>query len=107
MTLAIRLIAICAGCCIAVGAPALQIDLPKETAAYRPGPHLELVNARCLICHSADYVSTQPGNLPRATWGALVTKMKKVFGAPIADDEVDLLTDYLVKTYGNEAPPAH
>ena len=107
MSLAIRILALCAGCCVAASAYALKIELPQETAAFRPGPHLELVNARCLICHSADYISTQPPNLSRATWAALVTKMKKVFGAPIADDEVELLTDYLVKTYGNEAAPAH
>lgn len=81
---------------------ALKIELPPETAAFKPGPHLELVNARCRICHSADYVATQPPNLPRATWNAEVVKMKKVYGAPIADDEIDALVDYLAKTYGNE-----
>jgi sulfite dehydrogenase (cytochrome) subunit B len=84
-------------------AAGLKIDLPRETVTYKPGPNLELVKARCRICHSADYVLTQPPNLPRAAWAAEVTKMKKVFGAPIADDEVDALADYLVKTYGNES----
>lgn len=87
-------------------AAGLKIDLPKETVAYKPGPNLELVNARCRICHSADYVLTQPPNLPRATWAAEVTKMKKTFGAPIADSEIDALADYLVKTYGNESGSA-
>ncbi|HZP67474.1 MAG TPA: cytochrome c [Rudaea sp.] len=84
------------------GAAALKIELPPETAAYKPGPHLDLVKARCLVCHSADYVAIQPPNLPRATWNAEVAKMKKVYGAPIPDEDVDALVDYLAKTYGNE-----
>ena len=84
-------------------AAALKIDLPKEPApSYRPGPNLQLVNARCLICHSSDYAATQPPGMPRKTWEAEVQKMKKVYGAPIADDEVATLTDYFAKTYGNE-----
>jgi len=86
----------------AAAAESMKIDLPPENAAYRPGANLELVNARCLICHSADYVSTQPSNLPRATWKAEVIKMKKVYGAPISEEDADLLVEYLTKTYGNE-----
>ncbi len=88
---------------VVASAAGLKIDLPKEQAEYKPGPNVELVNARCRICHSADYVRTQPPNLPRAAWAAEVTKMKKVFGAPIADSEVDLLADYLVNAYGSES----
>jgi len=88
-------------------AAVLKIDLPKESATtYKPGPNLELVNARCLICHSADYAAMQPPNMPRKTWEAEVTKMKKVYGAPIADEEIATLTDYFVKTYGSEASAA-
>lgn len=88
-------------------AAALKIDLPKEPApSYRPGPNLALVNARCLICHSPDYAATQPPNLPRKTWEAEVLKMKKVYGAPIADDEVATLTDYFARTYGSEGAAA-
>ncbi len=103
-----RLIALGAGLFSATlaGAAALKIDLPKEPATYKPGPNLELVNARCLICHSADYAATQPPNLPRKTWEAEVTKMKKVYGAPIADEEIATLTDYFAKTYGNETAAA-
>ncbi|MBS0566872.1 MAG: cytochrome c [Proteobacteria bacterium] len=85
-------------------AAALKIDLPRESApSYRPGPNLELVNARCLICHSSDYAAMQPPNWPRKTWEAEVTKMKKVYGAPIADEEIPTLADYFAKTYGNES----
>lgn len=83
-------------------AGALTIELPAETAKLQPGPHLDLATARCLICHSADYIATQPPNLPRTTWAAEVAKMKKVYGAPIADEDVEPLTEYLAKTYGDE-----
>ncbi|MBS0589059.1 MAG: cytochrome c [Proteobacteria bacterium] len=104
-----RLTATLAGMLAATLASAaiLTIDLPPETTTtYKPGPNLELVNARCLICHSTDYVATQPPNLPRKTWEAEVTKMKKTYGAPIADDEIATLTDYFAKTYGDERPGA-
>ena len=94
--------AMCAAASVWVAAAPLKIDLPPETPAFRDGPHLDLVKARCLTCHSADYVSTQPPNLPRATWNAEVAKMKKVYGAPLGDEDIEPLVDYLVKTYGNE-----
>lgn len=89
------------------GAAPLKIDLPKESApSYRPGPNLQLVNARCLVCHSSDYAAMQPPNLPRKTWEAEVTKMKKTYGAPIPDEEIGTLADYFAKTYGAEAKDA-
>lgn len=104
-----RLVAIAAAFTISASASAatLKIDLPKEsTPSYKPGPNLELVNARCLICHSADYAAMQPPAMPRKTWEAEVVKMKKVYGAPIGDDEIATLTDYFAKTYGNEKAAA-
>lgn len=109
MLLLFRTLAYAAGLSAAMlaGAAGLKIDLPKESATtYQPGPHVELANARCLICHSTDYVTTQPPNLPRKTWEAEVTKMKKVYGAPIGDEEIATLTDYFAKTYGNETTAA-
>jgi mono/diheme cytochrome c family protein len=73
--------------------------LPPETATFRPGPGAELALGQCLICHSADYVSTQP-RLARPAWKATVLKMRDKYGAPLAEDKIDALVDYLVKTYG-------
>src|SRR5437870_5438800 len=36
-----------------------KISLPPETSGFRPGPGAEIAVAQCLLCHSADYVSTQ------------------------------------------------
>lgn len=82
----------------------LEIKLPQETASYQPstlpGYHLALQN--CMTCHSAQYVSTQPSTSTRAYWDATVKKMKKPFGAPLKDEDIPAIVDYLVKTYGVE-----
>lgn len=82
-----------------------EIKLPQETAMYKasnlPGYNLALQN--CMICHSAQYVATQPSTSPRAYWDATVKKMKKPFGAPLKDEDIEPIVDYLVKTYGAEA----
>ena len=81
----------------AAAAPAL--DLPPETGLFRAGPGAALANAQCLVCHSVEYVSTQPP-LPRAFWKASIDKMRAKFGAQIPDDQTALLVDYLVANYG-------
>jgi sulfite dehydrogenase len=48
----------------------------------------------------------QPPASPRAYWEATVRKMKKPFGAPLAEEDIPIIVDYLVKTYGNERPAA-
>ena len=81
---------------------ALEITLPPETASFKPSelPGYLLVQQDCLICHSAQYVQSQPPSMPRSYWEATVKKMKKPFGAPFADDDIPAIVDYLVKTYG-------
>jgi mono/diheme cytochrome c family protein len=80
-------------------AAAAKIELPTETAAFKPGPGADLA-AQCLVCHSADYITTQPAGKPLAFWKAEVEKMKKVYGAPIADDQIEPLSQYLARSYG-------
>jgi cytochrome c551/c552 len=94
---------------VAVSLPAgvLKIQLPPETEAFKPGAGSEIANAQCLICHSVEYVSTQPP-LPRTFWSAEVEKMRDKYGAPIPKEQVEPLVNYLAKTYSagtNQAPP--
>jgi sulfite dehydrogenase len=86
-------------------ARAVEITLPPETAKLveSPLPGYQLAVASCATCHSMDYVKMQPTS-SRTYWKASVTKMQKTFGAPIPDDVVEPIVDYLVKTYGNERP---
>src|SRR5229473_7641759 len=75
----------------------VNYTLPDETAAFKPGPNLDVVQNNCTACHSADYVSTQPRGekFKRDFWQAEVTKMIKVYGAPIDDSDVGKIVDYL------------
>ena len=75
--------------------------LPEETAAFKPGPNLEVVQNNCTSCHSADYVKTQPQGptFKKDFWQAEVTKMIKVYGAPIDDADVGRIVEYLTATY--------
>jgi sulfite dehydrogenase (cytochrome) subunit B len=77
--------------------------LPPETAKLRPGPGVEVALANCSLCHSADYISTQPP-LPRKSWQATVDKMRTKYAAPIATNSVEKIVDYLTATYGAKAP---
>ena len=73
---------------------------PDEVAAFKPGPNLEVVQGNCSACHSADYVNTQPPMKDKkGFWQAEVTKMIKVYGAPIDDADVGKIVDYLAATY--------
>ena len=76
-------------------------SLPDETAAFKPGPNLDVVQANCGGCHSADYLSTQPKGekFKKDFWQAEVTKMIAVYGAPIADADAPKIVDYLTVTY--------
>src|SRR5690349_21603468 len=79
-----------------------KFHLPPETTKLKPGPGAELATANCLLCHSADYISTQPP-LTRAGWQAAIIKMQQKYGAPIATNNVDKLADYLAANYGKES----
>ena len=78
-----------------------KFELPPETTRLKPGPGADLATAQCLLCHSADYISTQP-RMSRAAWNGAVLKMKDKYGAPINTNTVPRLVDYLAKNYGKE-----
>ena len=79
----------------------VSYTLPDETAVFKPGPNLEVVQNNCTACHSADYINTQPRGpkFNKDFWQAEVTKMIKVYGAPIDDADVGKIVDYLAATY--------
>jgi mono/diheme cytochrome c family protein len=85
-----------------VAAP-IRYQLPEETARLAPGPGLEATQANCMACHSVDYITTQPRNFPDPTafWAAEVTKMRRVYGAPIDDSDVQAIVAYLAANYGH------
>ena len=84
----------------AIAAP-VNYQTPKETAAFKPGPNVDVVQKNCSACHSADYILTQPQGpaFKKAFWEAEVTKMIKVYGAPIDAADVPRIVEYLVQTH--------
>jgi hypothetical protein len=74
-------------------------NLPPEKPQFKASKGAELVQANCLICHSSEYITTQPA-FTRDQWKASVTKMQQKFGAPIPAEHVDSLVDYLATNYG-------
>ena len=83
-----------------IAAP-VSYTLPDETAAFKPGPNLEVAQNNCTACHSADYIQTQPRGpkFKKDFWAGEVTKMIKVYGAPIDEADVPKIVEYLTATY--------
>jgi mono/diheme cytochrome c family protein len=66
----------------------------------KDAPGRAQVEANCGSCHSLDYVLMNSPFLDRTGWDASVTKMIKVFGAPIGADDAKAIVDYLAANYG-------
>jgi mono/diheme cytochrome c family protein len=104
----IVLVALLAASTLVVEAADALFTLPPETARLKPGPGLELASSHCVLCHSVDYISTQP-HLSAAQWRAAIVKMQTKYGAPITTNNLDTLVDYFAWNYSgitNTPPPA-
>jgi mono/diheme cytochrome c family protein len=79
----------------------ISYTLPEETAAFAPGPDLDVVQNNCTGCHSADYINTQPRGqkYKKDFWQAEVIKMIKSYGAPIEEADVAKIVAYLAATH--------
>ncbi len=97
-----------AACLFALAAStgAKDIQLPPDTVTLTPSPlpGYAKAQANCTMCHSAEYMRYQPPSAARPYWDAMVHRMKTVFKAPIADEDMPEIVDYLAATYGNQQP---
>jgi hypothetical protein len=76
----------------------VHMDLPDPGTQFS-GPGSDVVNTNCLACHSADMVLNQPP-LSRTAWMAIVQKMAHTYKAPIDEDDVNPILDYLTGIKG-------
>lgn len=77
--------------------------LADESAVkLKDAPGKDVVQGSCIMCHSLDYIPMNSPFLDRKGWEASVTKMIKVMGAPIADENVPKIVDYLAENYGKK-----
>jgi len=84
----------------AADAPTVRsIELPEIAPNWPDAPGREIVEVNCAVCHSSRYVMMQPA-FPRKVWEASVDKMRKTFGAPIPEENVKKIVDYLMAVRG-------
>src|SRR5262249_3678338 len=93
-----RVIAIVLFAALAAAPAAAQ----EKPVTLKKAPGLEQVEANCAACHSLDYIQMNSPFMTSATWDAEVTKMIKVFGAPISEADARAIGDYLKANYGAE-----
>ncbi|WP_019905056.1 hypothetical protein [Methylobacterium sp. 77] len=78
-------------------------DVPEATAQLRPAEGheagFEAAQTNCTVCHSVDYILTQPPGKGAAFWTGEVTKMVHVFHAPIDEADAKAIAAYLAATY--------
>ena len=87
----------CAAAAAAVVTVAAWADESK--IQLKPGPGRDQVMGYCVMCHSLDYIQANSPFMTRQVWEAEVTKMIKVYGAPIDEADVGKIVDYLAATY--------
>jgi mono/diheme cytochrome c family protein len=79
----------------------VRVALPENDEPFPPGIGADIAGSQCLICHSAGMVLTQPP-LKKDEWRAEIMKMRSAYGAPIPDDQVDALSEYLKNINGRQ-----
>ena len=79
----------------------VRIELPASDEPFPAGTGADIASSQCLICHSAGMILTQPP-LKKDEWRAEIVKMRSVYGAPIPDDQVDGLLEYLTAINGRQ-----
>jgi hypothetical protein len=76
-----------------------SITLPIIDVQLKEGPGRDKTTSFCNICHSLDYITTQPP-FSADKWSATVTKMINVFGAPVNEEDAKTIAQYLATQYG-------
>lgn len=75
-----------------------------ERNELQQGEGRDLTIARCVICHSVDYIEMMSPVMNRGSWEKTVRKMIDAFGAPVSDQEARQILDYLSKHYAGQRP---
>ncbi len=75
----------------------------ESRVKLKDAPGKDLVQGSCIMCHSLDYIPMNSVFLDRKGWEATVNKMVKALGAPIAEENVPKIVDYLAENYGKKA----
>lgn len=74
--------------------------MADDVVSLKPGTGQEVTEQNCAACHTLNYIRMNAPFLSAAAWTAEVTKMRKVFGAPIDDADATVIITYLTAQYG-------
>ena len=92
-----------AGGTASTGAANAAVDEKALVAGQMPDdPARALVQAKCMICHTGEYVTMQ--RLTEKQWQATVDKMRK-FGSPANDEEAKAIVAYVSQYWKPDLPP--
>jgi mono/diheme cytochrome c family protein len=83
---------------LALSLPAAAEEKPID---LKKAPGLDKVEGNCGSCHTLDYILMNSPYPNAALWDAEVSKMIKVYGAPITDADAKEIAEYLKKNYGS------
>jgi cytochrome c5 len=79
-----------------------SIDISDVVVALPEGEGREQIERSCVPCHSLRYIEMQPA-MPKKSWEKIVTKMIKMYGAPVRDSIAEKeIVDYLVAIKGEK-----
>ncbi|MCE4225304.1 cytochrome c [Methylobacterium sp. C25] len=81
---------------IEIPEPTAEFKAPKDDA-HRAG--FDAATGNCMVCHSVDYIATQPPKKGDKFWETEVHKMIKVYKAQIGESDAKIIADYLAVTY--------
>jgi len=85
---------------VALALAAGIVAAQERRIELKDAPGRAQVEANCGSCHSLDYIVLNSPFLDKNGWDASVTKMIKVFGAPISADDAKVIVEYLSTNYG-------
>jgi sulfite dehydrogenase (cytochrome) subunit B len=72
----------------------------EKIIELKKAPGREVVEANCGACHSLDYIKMNSPFLTAKTWETEVSKMIKIYGAPIEEVDANAILGYLIENYG-------
>lgn len=80
----------------------LRAATPEVTELHE-GPGRDLTVGLCMICHSIDYIPASAPAMNRSAWQKTIQKMRERFGAPITDEQANMILDYLSASYSGKS----
>jgi hypothetical protein len=99
--LAALVVVVGVGLAAATLAKPVTYTMPPETSTLNKTGDQGFLRTEivCVVCHSRDYITTQPPGKGKEFWTAEVNKMVTVYGAAITEPERPAIIDYLTASY--------